>query len=497
MDIIMTSYKNIDPNTPNIHYKGGYQKFIEKNFEIVSKKMELVAYILNEVQLAYLRFGSGEDIILKARQQGFSSLILAIFTVDFLTKANSRQIIIADSTENAGELLDRVKLYIESYEEKNGVKVPMKYNSKNELYHEVLHSRYTIGTANKVNLGRSKTITNLHCSEVAFYPNIQAIMTGVVQAVVPGGRVIFETTANGYNKFKKTWDAAVAGLNNFKPLFFNASDFYTKDFLDAKRKQLDRLFDQEYPETPEIAFITSGESIFEKQALKFYMDNVVDPLPNKDPDSDFRKYRQFKNGEFILCAVDTAAGGGDFTSAQFMAKDKFDIPLVYQSKNSAVEATPLIYQALENIYRVTGVIPVVTYERNNGGIFELERLKRLNKNGHYKIATTKKAGNVENSDDTLLGWSTNAATRPKIINEGKEAINNHLPKIYDRQTVEEMYSFVEKQNGNKYKIEAENGSHDDLIMSFLIVYNLWQNEEQPLNDAETQSLIDQLPEEVI
>ena len=60
-----------------------------------------------------------------------------------------------------------------------------------------------------------------------------------------------------------------------------------------------------------------------------------------------------------------------------------------------------------------------------------------------------------------------------------------------------MYSFVEKKKGNKYKVEAENGAHDDLVMSLGIVYQLWQTEERPLNDAETQSLIDQLPEEVI
>ena len=112
-------------------------------------------------------------------------------------------------------------------------------------------------------------------------------------------------------------------------------------------------------------------------------------------------------------------------------------------------------------------------------------------------AVTFSGLNIDNTEDTLLGFTTNASTRPKILNDGKEAINNHLPIIYDRHTIEEMYSFVEKKKNNKYKVEAENGAHDDLIMSFFIVYYLWQTEERPLNDAETQSLIDQLPEEVI
>jgi hypothetical protein len=51
---------------------------------------------------------SGFDVILKARQQGFSSVILAMFTADFLLKENSRSVIVADIDDNATELLDTV-----------------------------------------------------------------------------------------------------------------------------------------------------------------------------------------------------------------------------------------------------------------------------------------------------------------------------------------------------------------------------------------------------
>jgi hypothetical protein len=51
----------------------------------------------------------------------------------------------------------------------------------------------------------------------------------------------------------------------------------------------------------------------------------------------------------------------------------------------ASDMTPLIHEELEYIADVTQVQPVISYERNNGGIAELERLKRLNKNGKYKI----------------------------------------------------------------------------------------------------------------
>lgn len=260
-------------------YKPGYKSFIEKRFSIVDKNGELVDFVPNEIQEKYLNEGTGKDIILKARQQGFSSLILAIFTVDFITKENSRNVILADISENASELLDRVKLYVESYGSKTGTPIQLKYNSKYELFNSSMNSRYTIGTADNTDFGRSKTITNLHLSEFAFYRNPEKLLAGVMQAVVPTGRVIIETTANGFNYFKEYWDNSERGETGFNPMFFKASDFYTPEFLEMKRRDLGRMFIQEYPDNPLEAFVTSGESFFNKDSLAVYLQETSSVKP--------------------------------------------------------------------------------------------------------------------------------------------------------------------------------------------------------------------------
>jgi len=256
-----------------------YAAFIEDNFKIIDKTAVEQPFVLNSIQRKYLiEDYTGRDVILKARQQGFSSLILAVFTTDFLLKENTRSVIVADIADNAMELLDRVKYYISVYEEINKVKVPLKYNSKYELYNEANGSRYTIGTADNKEFGRSKTIHNLHLSEFAFYPDAEKLFAGVMQAVVPGGRVIVETTANGFNFFKTFWDECELGSRPFKANFYKASDFYDGDFLDMKKGELGRLFDQEYPETAETAFLTSGMLFFDPMALKHYMENVKETM---------------------------------------------------------------------------------------------------------------------------------------------------------------------------------------------------------------------------
>jgi phage terminase large subunit len=191
----------------------------------------------------------------------------------------------------------------------------------------------------------------------------------------------------------------------------------------------------------------------------------------------FRRYRQYQKGEFIIVAADTSSGGGDFSCAQFLSKTNLDVPVVYHSKMTATEMTPLIALELEKIYKETGVKPVVAYETNNGGVFELQRLSTLNRNGDWTMYTQKTLGTTEGLETTeKYGFSTNSATRPAMLQLLKEAIDNQLIIIYDKLTINEMFSFIIKPNG---KPEAEQGAHDDLVMSLAIAWQMYQTENPP------------------
>lgn len=209
---------------------------------------------------------------------GISSLITAIFFCDFLLVKNSYSVILADIEENATGLLDRVKLYIKCYEHKMKVKVPLKYNSRFELYNPLYNTTFKIGTSQNYDFGRSKTITNLHLSELAFYKNISKIMAGCVQAVTDDGKVIIETTANGFNEYKKMREDNKRNNNGYRQFFFKASDFYSETFLNKKRAELGIMYSQEYPENETEAFLTSGDCYFDKEALKVYITRTREPL---------------------------------------------------------------------------------------------------------------------------------------------------------------------------------------------------------------------------
>lgn len=196
----------------------------------------------------------------------------------------------------------------------------------------------------------------------------------------------------------------------------------------------------------------------------------------------WRQYRPLERGEFFVVGVDTSAGGKDYSVAQFFSKTHLDVPLVFHANISASYMTDRLLPVLEKIFDVTGVKPIVAYERQNGGVFEIERLSNLNRNDKYRIYLAKNVGSIDNTTEKQLGWNTNMATRPKMLSDLKDAIDGQLIRIYDKITINEMYSFILNKQG---KPEAEVNAHDDLIMALAIAWQMYQTENpqtvQPTN----------------
>ena len=197
-------------------------------------------------------------------------------------------------------------------------------------------------------------------------------------------------------------------------------------------------------------------------------------------------YRRLEYGEFIVVGCDTSAGLGDYSTAQFLSRTNLDVPMVYHSKGMANEMTNKLHTVFNDVFNQTGIAPMVAYERNNGGVFEMERLAELNRLNKYRIFQMPSYGSVNNPLPRKLGWDTNTATRPKMLSDLKDMIDKRLLKLYHRPTVDEMFSFIVTQTSTTWKAQAEKGAHDDLVMSLAIAVQLYQN-------CEPESLIQEDP----
>ena len=108
--------------------------------------------------------------------------------------------------------------------------------------------------------------------EWAFLPNPEEAWASIEPVADVGGRIIGLSTANGSgNFFHNLWTGAVTGNNNFDPMFFpwSASEDRDESWYEGKKDaMLPWQLAQEYPTSPEEAFVRSGNPVFDLDALE-------------------------------------------------------------------------------------------------------------------------------------------------------------------------------------------------------------------------------------
>ncbi len=265
-----------------------YERFFANEFTIIDKERKEVPFVLNKAQQHFLHNLTALNNVLKNRKQGISSVSLAIAITKFLMGENERCVSVSFIDSSAQQQLQRAKHFLSSYEQKNNVKVPLKFNNKQEMVYEGMTAegrKFTntlrVGSAKSKSFGRGDDITFLHITEAAFAEDLQGLLSGIGEAVTHGSVTILETTANGYDQFKSHWDNTERGMNTYTNFFYDPFWTYDKAFVEEKRKNLGRLGPQEYPYTAQEAFITSGESYFDMFSIQAYIDKIREPI-NKD-----------------------------------------------------------------------------------------------------------------------------------------------------------------------------------------------------------------------
>ncbi len=275
-----------------------YKEFIEKYFMVLDKDTQLpVPFVFNKVQKKYYNMLQAEhpdmegirDIILKARQEGVSSLVLALSAVDFLLIPYSVSICISHRKDSTDILFKKVKFYIDSYCQKKGMNAAqlLKSDNKNLIENASNHASFYIGTASAKVGGRGGSAKNILFSEAAFYQDTELItaqemIVGTAQQVPQDhGMIFIESTANGEGNFYQLeWERANRNESTYKPRFFGWQEFYTPEWVEQKRADFptEAMWHQEYPKDPEEAFITSGSPYFDTLILNEMLKKSFPPI---------------------------------------------------------------------------------------------------------------------------------------------------------------------------------------------------------------------------
>lgn len=495
-----------------------YLKAIEKSLLIVNKSGKTVPFILNEPQRRTLESLKGRDIILKARQEGISALVLALFTIDFISIENVRCVVICHEQGAAQRLFDRVKFYLESLKQTFPGELPykLKYNSRSELLNTEKNSTFYIGSAGARAFGRGDTINNLHLSEFGYYPDQEKFMIAILQAVPAEGRIIIESTANGVgNYFHNLWRSSKTNEGSFTPHFlpwFELKEYslpiktsflltpeetqlqqtynLTNEQLNWRRHKLKELngnedaFTQEFPGNDEEAFIVSGNPIWSPNLLKKYLLKTKDPKMRGDlwggyelffeenPKGNIKLWKPPLANHQYCIGADVAEGLEAETGEK---TTRLDQSCAYVMDKNTAEIVACLYgsfdgdifgRKLEQLGRFFNTA-YIGVERNFQGLTPLTVLRDLNYPSFYY---REKLTQPDTPVTKEMGWKTDRYTRPLMIEEGSRWLREERVNIYDPDLIGEMMSFVRYPDGQG---RAAQGAHDDRVMSFLLTIQMY------------------------
>jgi hypothetical protein len=158
----------------------------------------VITFKPNRAQMRFIKRLWHRNIILKARQLGFTTLIAIIWLDHALFNKNARCAIVAQDREAAEVIFrDKVKFAYDNLPPALKEAMPLARNSATELLFG--HNNSSIRVATSV---RSGTIHRLHVSEFgkicARYPEkANEVITGSLPAVPTDGVTVIESTAEG------------------------------------------------------------------------------------------------------------------------------------------------------------------------------------------------------------------------------------------------------------------------------------------------------------
>lgn len=486
------------------------EDFFKKRIRIKDLHNQIVKLAPNPLQLMHEQrkmkaIQDGKEnkfILLKYRRGGVTTWEQALSYRACATLRNVTCATLAQTRTDTEVIFRMVKLMLR-LDPNSGTKVGesmshIEFKNNNSIFH--------VGTAGAKSFSRGDNIHRAHGSEVAFWEGkievIDNLLAGVTEAA-RHGQVVLESTANGasgwfYEKYKE----AMEGGNDWNPLFYpwfidpqNTIEVFTpeqqEEFISnmtdeeqhcmekhslrfgqmmwRRKKQfsLKKLFPQEYPETWEEAFLVRGLTFFDLDTLSKISKQVKPPIVTKQ---DTTIWEQPISGDEYSAGADCSEGhvGGDMSVMGILHKKTGKQVAVlrgrWRPEVFARKCVDLCKHYNNALYAC---------EINNHGHSVMNTvMNECNyKHLYYRLRNIDKDKYGAGKKERVPGWATTAKTRPILLDELNQALEEGHMLVNDTVFIAEAKTFVD--DGGKY--EADTGQHDDSVIAWGVA---WQCRKQ-------------------
>ena len=462
---------------------------------------------------------------LKYRQGGVSTLWELLYLDDTIFRPNTISGIVAQKQDTNNHLWDVVRFAHASMP--SVLRPPLLKDSAKTL-------AFPNGSKMFVSLKvQSTTLHNLHVSEYPLCDPDEIEQT--IAAVPPDANITLEGVAEGMNHAYDKWRSVADGWTRcFHPWFiqkeyrdaepipepqwteaeWKLTALALKEYgvkLDGRQvsfrrrmhRELKRLALQEFAEDPITCFLGSGYPYFDRLKVQDIQSRARKPIKAEDPfhDRDGREcwetevWEEPTPGHMYGAGADVAEGSlnekgdPDYSVLSVVCVDCKRVAMRYRAR-----------VGVDTFYRVCDKHgrsynnALLAVERNNHGHAVLLGLRETSKYPRlYYEDPVEKAVSVGKpiKVDLRFGWETTPVTKPLVLDQLKQLIegnfeddvDHYRPELSldDGELLHELFSF----RGDKGKLQAGPGKHDDVVMATAIAVQMY------LKIRRTSSVLDQ------
>jgi hypothetical protein len=269
-------------------------------------------------------------------------------------------------------------------------------------------------------------------------------------SVIYNGYIGHQTPNGMYGQFYTIYTEAERGENSFVPFKSSWKDVPGRDDAWAKTQERN-LGKQKFAQEYNVNFLGSTSTVVSPATLEFLFSQYKkDPLL-LDMKGKFRVYETpLKDCNYVL-GVDSSKGtGGDYSVVQVL-KIISRKPIQYEQVSVYESNSTDIYLFTDIVHRISLYYngAYIMVENNAEGSTVVNKL-------WWDIETDKLVNSGVKQVD--LGIRATKNTKPRAVLLMKKLIEDHCLKINDKQTVEQLASFIEDK-GRFYGKDL----HDDLV----------------------------------
>ena len=265
---------------------------------------------------------------------------------------------------------------------------------------------------------------------------------------------------------KKIKITFIYGKNNF---IFNTVPWkevprYNKDGSlktpeQFKREIIEKFGLLYFKQNYECEFLGSSETLINSESLKRLFDSVKEPVAINKIYDGIKIFKEPEKNHYYLIGLDPKKEGTDGAGIQVI--DVTTLPfkqVAVANLNESFLTLPGILYDLGTYYNNAMII----CENNIGESIPATLFYSYEYEGDIFIEK-----DINGRPKKEFGIRTTVKTKRLGLSLLKQLVENNQLQIYDKDTVEQLFHFIKNKKGS---YEAEEGYHDDLVMSLMVTF---------------------------